>query len=452
MLVAEIVLTALVVASLPFCFTRPWIGVLVFAWLGYMNPHRLVGGFAADLPFGKFVAAATLLGWLRGARTYSLPRTREVYLLLALGITFLCSTMLTATHPALARTKLIEVSKILLMTGVTMALFRDRRRLHVLLLVMALSIGCLGFAGGVWALRTRWPTILWGPADSGIGDNNAFGFALTMVLPLLALLRDEESRRWVRSVLLAMFGLSIVAIFATYSRGSFIGLLVVLTVMVAKRRTRDVALLAVMAAALATVVIAPPQWWARIASITLTAYEDDPSGYHRMRSWYVAFRTGLDHPVLGAGFWPFDVELYQRYLPGYVDFHDAHNHFLQVFAEHGFTGLILFAALLACVFRGLRRVMRTTRGDPARRWMSHYADVVEVSLVAYTVGGVFLNMAYFDLMYQLIAVAVILECEAGVEAPVANSSPKPPSLGKRRGLEEHQFQFSGSPSLPQEGG
>jgi probable O-glycosylation ligase (exosortase A-associated) len=413
MLIAQIALTVLVVASLPFCFTRPWIGVLVFASLGYMNPHRVVGGFAANLPFGKLVAAATLLGLLRSAGTLSLPRSREVYLLAALWITFLLSTMLTATHPVLARAKFIEVSKILLMTGVTIALFRDRRRLHVLLLVMALSIGGLGFAGGVWAVWTRWPTILWGPADSGIGDNNAFGFALTMVLPLLALVRDEEPRQWVRALLLLVFGASIVAIFATYSRGSFIGLLVVLTVLVLKRRTRDTALLAVMAAALAITVIAPPQWWERIATITPTAYRDDPSGYHRMRSWYVAFRTGLDHPVLGAGFWPFDHELYQHYLPGYVDDHDAHNHFLQVFAEHGFTGLVLFVALVGAVFHGLRRVMRTTRGDPRRRWLAHYADVVEVSLVAYTVGGVFLNMAYFDLMYQLVAVAVILECEAG---------------------------------------
>jgi len=58
MLIAQIALTVLVVALLPFCFTRPWIGVLVFAWLGYMNPHRLVGGFAGNLPFGKLVAGA----------------------------------------------------------------------------------------------------------------------------------------------------------------------------------------------------------------------------------------------------------------------------------------------------------------------------------------------------------------------------------------------------------
>lgn len=419
MLIAEIALIVLVVASLPLCFTRPWIGVLVFAWLGYMNPHRLVGGFVGDLPFSKLVAGATLLGLLRSAGKQSLPRTREIYLLAALWITFLCSTLFTATHPALARAKFAEVSKILLMTGVTMALFRDRRRLHALLLVMALSIGCLGFAGGVWALSTRWPTILWGPADSGIGDNNAFGLALTMVLPLLALLRDEERRPWLRHVLLAAFGFSIVAVYATYSRGALVILLIVLVLLVVKRRARDVALLAVMVAALATIAMAPQQWRERMLTITPTAYRDDSSGRHRMLSWYVAVRLGIDHPVLGAGFWPFDPEVYEHYLPGYFDFHDAHNHFLQVFAEHGFTGLILLVALLGSVFIDLRRVMQATRGDPGRRWMSHYADLVEVSLIAYIVGGVFLNMAYFDLMYQLIAVAAVLECEAGGDAAVA---------------------------------
>src|SRR5260370_15239151 len=101
MLIAEITLTVLVVASLPLCFTRPWIGVLVFAWLGYMNPHRLVGGFAGNLPFGKLVAAATLLGLLRSAREQSLARARALYLVEALCITFLFFPMSRATPPAL---------------------------------------------------------------------------------------------------------------------------------------------------------------------------------------------------------------------------------------------------------------------------------------------------------------------------------------------------------------
>jgi hypothetical protein len=109
----DILLIALVIASLPLCIWKPWIGVLVFSWLGFMNPHRMVGRLAYDLPLAKLVAAATLLGLLFTKERYPFPRCREVYLLGALWLTFLRSTMLTAIEPEAARIKFAEVSKVM---------------------------------------------------------------------------------------------------------------------------------------------------------------------------------------------------------------------------------------------------------------------------------------------------------------------------------------------------
>ena len=58
----DVVLLVAVVAVLPLCVYRPWIGVLAWSWLGYMNPHRLTWDFAYAFPFAQLVAAATLLG------------------------------------------------------------------------------------------------------------------------------------------------------------------------------------------------------------------------------------------------------------------------------------------------------------------------------------------------------------------------------------------------------
>src|SRR6185503_5158525 len=95
----DVLLTVLIVATLPVCALRPWIGMLVFAWLGYMNPHRLLDGFAYDMPYSKMVAVATLGGLLVTRERYPLPRTREVYLLAALWVMFVCSTVFAALQP-----------------------------------------------------------------------------------------------------------------------------------------------------------------------------------------------------------------------------------------------------------------------------------------------------------------------------------------------------------------
>ena len=95
-------LTVLIVATLPVCVLRPWMGMLVFAWIGFMNPHRLLDGFAYDMPYAKMVAVATLAGLLVTRERYALPRTREVYLLAALWVTFVCSTVFVALQPEVA--------------------------------------------------------------------------------------------------------------------------------------------------------------------------------------------------------------------------------------------------------------------------------------------------------------------------------------------------------------
>jgi len=238
--ILAILLTILIVAALPVCVLRPWIGVLVFAWIGLMNPHRLVGGFAYTMPYAKMVAIATLAGLLVTKERYSLPRTREVYLIAALWVTFVSSTVFVALQPEAAWEKLAEVSKILLMTGVTIVLFQDRHKLDVLLLVIALSIGYFGVTGGVWSLYTGFADRLYGPPASALGDNNDLGFALTLILPILVLLRRQFANAWIRRVLLATFALSIVAVFGTYSRGGLICLCVALPLILALTWRRDV--------------------------------------------------------------------------------------------------------------------------------------------------------------------------------------------------------------------
>ncbi|HCX34147.1 MAG TPA: putative O-glycosylation ligase, exosortase A system-associated, partial [Rhodocyclaceae bacterium] len=51
----DIAVTLAVFGSLPFILRRPWIGILVWTWLGFMNPHRLAWGFSTTLPFAMIV-------------------------------------------------------------------------------------------------------------------------------------------------------------------------------------------------------------------------------------------------------------------------------------------------------------------------------------------------------------------------------------------------------------
>src|SRR4026207_1833122 len=97
---------------LPFCLSRPWIGVLTWSWLGYMNPPRLTWGFAYDLPFGMMVMLATVVGLVITRDRKGLPNAIEVYLLLALWGWFLVTTIF-AFYPDAAWPPFNTVSQLL---------------------------------------------------------------------------------------------------------------------------------------------------------------------------------------------------------------------------------------------------------------------------------------------------------------------------------------------------
>ena len=73
----SLLVALLIFGSLPLIVVKPHVGVLVWSWIGYMNPHRLTWGFAYDFPFAMVVALVTIAAWLfsREPKTVPLRKT-----------------------------------------------------------------------------------------------------------------------------------------------------------------------------------------------------------------------------------------------------------------------------------------------------------------------------------------------------------------------------------------
>jgi probable O-glycosylation ligase (exosortase A-associated) len=398
-----------------------------------MNPHRLTWGYAYNLPFAMIVAIATLTGLLFTRDRRPLPRALETYLLLALWGLFVISTF-SAIEPVDAWDQLDKVSKILLVTFVTMLLFQDTYKLKLLLYVIALSIGFYGLKGGIWALATGGGNQVLGPPETFISGNTEIGLALNMVIPIVLLLSRFEERRWLRNGLRAVFFFSIIAVIFTYSRGAVLGLGVMLTLTFVKSRAKFIVLPLAIVLALFGKAIVPEQWLTRMG--TIQTYEEDRSANMRLNSWYVAYQLALDNPFIGAGFRPFSPGIYLRYSPEerWNDQQDAHSIYFQVLAEHGFTGLGLYLALIASTLISLRRIARQARRVPELAFHFFAAQMIEVGLIGFLISGAFLSMSYFDLFFHLVAITAILKVLVlqRAETAVATVPAAPPVAPPRR--------------------
>ncbi|MGH8644623.1 MAG: putative O-glycosylation ligase, exosortase A system-associated [Gammaproteobacteria bacterium] len=180
----DILVMTIIFGALPFVLRWPHIGVLLWSWISYMNPHRLTWGFAHDFPVAALVGATLLVSLVFSREPKRIPWTplTAVWIVLVL---WMCLTTVFAFMPEAAHEQLSKVLKIQLVAFITLMLMTTRKRLDALVWVIVLSLGFYGVKGGLFALLTGGNYKIWGPDGSFIAGNNEIGLALVMTLPLM---------------------------------------------------------------------------------------------------------------------------------------------------------------------------------------------------------------------------------------------------------------------------
>jgi putative inorganic carbon (HCO3(-)) transporter len=416
----DALLTLIVFGALPACFMRPWIGVLVWVWLGLMNPHKLTWGFAQHMHFALLVGVATLAGLVLTRDRKSVPWNAEMMILVVLMLYFTLTSYF-AWSPESAWQQWDKVSKIYLMTFVMSMLIFGKDRVRALLLVAALSIGFYGFKGGIFSILTGGVYRIWGPDQTFIGDNTAIGLAMVMVLPLLIFLAREEKQVWLRRLLYVTAGLTTVAIPLTYSRGAMLGLAAVLPLVFLKSGKKFLIVLLLLPLGYFGKEFVPRELFERTE--TIQTYEQDHSAMQRLQAWSVAWNIANDYPFTGAGFNFEGAPDKSRWLnyaapeysliddPKFREARAAHSIWFQVLGQHGFVAFALFVAMLGLTMLHLQRLKSATQNDLDAKWIHNYASALQIGLIAYLVCGTFLSLAYFDLLYLYVAATALLQRE-----------------------------------------
>src|SRR5690348_11806728 len=78
----DIALVLFIFGTIPFILSRPYVGLLVWSWLGYMNPNRLCYGFAISFPWVQLVAIVTLIALAVSKERKTIPISTVSVLLL----------------------------------------------------------------------------------------------------------------------------------------------------------------------------------------------------------------------------------------------------------------------------------------------------------------------------------------------------------------------------------
>ena len=200
-----------------------------------------------------------------------------------------------------------------------------------------------------------------------------------------------------------------VGIIKSASRGGFLGLIVISAFLLIRssKQARKYALIAILGGAIMFTIAAPAAYWTRIS--TIFSLQNDYNmnlQTGRMMVWQNGLKMIATYPVTGVGINCFNI--------AHADFSGTkinispHNSFLQIAAELGIPGFILFLLIIFTSIIAARRVRRLTREEKIPQEFWWLAAAIEVSFIGFIVSASLLTHAYSPIFCFLTGISATL--------------------------------------------
>lgn len=399
----DLLILGIMGATFPYVFRHVFIGVLLWTWVGIMNPHKLAFGFMHDAPVAMAVALVTFIGLLTTRDRVKFEWSAPM-IVLALLVAWMGLTTVFAFFPSSSLPQLVKVLKIQIMTFIAAAVLYKYLHIRLFIWINVLSIGFYGFKGGLYTIATGGGGRVWGPPGGFIEGNNELALALIMTIPLMYFLRATTPHKWIRHGLLVVMGLSAISAIGTQSRGALLAISAMAALLWWRAPNKGANAVLLSMVGLVILAMMPASWYERMA--TIQNYQDDGSAMGRINAWMTMVNVANDR-LLGGGFDVQNAYVFGMYAPDPSNPLTAHSIYFQMLGEHGYIGLGLFLLLWLLAWRGAGALRRGSRNDPEIGWLYHLGSMIQVSLLGYAVGGAFLSLSYFDLPYNILVMVVI---------------------------------------------
>jgi len=410
----DFVLLSLLLYVLFFIVKRPYIGTSLWIWAAFFYPKGWVWGFANSIRFNFIISMFTIISLVfsKNRSTYKISGlTLFIFLFLIWGT---ISALTTISDPNVVWKEWDIFIKIIIFYFVITLTLTSKHAMHVFLWALIIAVTYYGAGEGVKYLATGGGHVVKGVYNSRMGDRNELALALNMVLPLAIFLYSITKHKVLKMGLMTAIVLNVVAIIGSYSRGGFLGLVVVAIYFFLKSEKKLLITLIMSVVLVTALNFVPKEWSARMN--TISTMEEDNSFLGRAAAWKQAVLMASDHPFFGGGFKAGqNFVIWKIYEPEFRKFDHiidtsgqvftfgkaAHSIYFQVLGDMGYCGLILFLIIIWLSYKKLKFVIKESND----KWIVDLARMLQVSLVTYCAAGAALSLPYFDLSFSIFALS-----------------------------------------------
>jgi len=395
--VRELLLNLIVLLLGVGALVSPRIGLFGYFWFALLRPDVLAWAYGENR-YSMALAAATLLGCARLIPFGVLNGFRNpiVLSLLALQIPVGLSVVF-AVNINLALTPWTNFLKMIMMVLLIPIVIQDRQMLRQFIILMGLSIGVLGAKFGVFGMFHGGVRFMHGYGGF-MSENNSLALGLLMGVPLCWYGRRLVTARWLKALLIFCAVSSLAGIIMCHSRGVTLTMACVFLLIARHAKRKIGVILLIGLVALPPILLVQDSFVSRMS--TLGDPLADDSAASRITFAKAALRVWLDYPLFGVGF---GFRNYQALAPHYVGYQTkavVHNSYLQILADSGIFGFLIFTGMVWGTIWWLGRLIKKFEAlDPE---MAHIAMAIRVSLFAFAVGSLFGSRLHFDFLYMLL--------------------------------------------------
>ena len=391
-----------------------------------MIRHPLWSDLIGDITVIKylgFVCAAYAVVYLgaRGSAPNFLASAQARWFL-ALSALATVSYVLWAVPQPFEISPLMSYVSFLLFFFVTMVVVdsMDRFRWSMLVAIGSVAYASLHvlrewqkYGGMSFGYRPGWIT----------GDPNYFSVSALLCLPLTFYMLRSKQARWERLFCQISLVLTIASLTLAGSRGAFLGLTAAAGFVVWKSEHRKRTLGYALAILVPLMVVTPSSPLDRLLNPTNS---DIHSSDTRQFLWAAGVKMIEAYPITGIGLGNFKPFVDRFASPDLQGNFIAHNTYVEVTAEMGFPGILLFLAVIASTFLSLGRVIKATDKSS----LPHQASLgMQAGLCAFLVCAFFVSAEYQKLFWLLVFLSAALN--ALVPTLAAAASPAVPPKRSR---------------------
>lgn len=421
---------------------RPFVALGMWVWTALFFPNGWVYGMASGIRYNLLFTGVAVLAYL------AMRHKPKVHFGLLGGLVILffawttIGTTMTIGNPEVAWEYWNRFAKIILLFVFVLLVVEKKLHVDFILWCIVLSVGFYANLEGLKFIATGGSHQISGMISHVLYDRNELAVAFVMTLPLCYYLMHEYGgrSRLVKAGLMATMALLVISVIGTQSRGGFISMVVLGGYFFLKSEKKVLVGTAIAVLALVVMQLVSNDWVERIN--TIESADEDGSFLGRLVAWKLSFIMATEHPFFGGGFRAL------QYLPNWVDLSQkfftypwfytgdllpnpsyaraAHSVYFQVLGDHGFVGLGIYLAILATAFFKCGSIARRARLTDAHDWLPLLATMLQLSIFSFALGGAALSFAYFDMIFALFGIVVILEARLlTVAGSRASTAPAP---------------------------